>query len=385
MVKWGQEKGAWKMKKIFSLMMALMLVFGMSIHGTYAKTSRVTATRKTYTKYKKQAKKLGTLKKAQQDVNKKKQAFAAAQQAYNNAVAAYNTNVVNAKSHYDVASNAYEAAGYDFIMNKASAHYYQSSNDAMAADTNLAAYVNGLDESVKSTLSTTNLKRDITLIRELNNDRATDSNFPNSKALGVDYDLMVFASISGFIANSTGDHTYFRNCPEAVRISWAENLAWGLDDPLDGWYTAEKAVYDAGGNGVTGHYTNCVGEYDYIGLTINESTGTSVADFNSARESGTQVSVDEFEAALNSYIAPYETALNSAKATYDQTVADQSAITAAKQTMSSCKNAYTKANDKVKKIKKVNKQLAKAKKAYQKALKASLKKTSRKKRASHRK
>ncbi len=373
------------MKKLFSLMMALTLIFGMGMSHTYAKTSRLTATKKTYTKYKKQAKKLGSLKNAQKDLNQKKKALDAANLAYNNAITAYNTNVANAKASYDAASSAYEAAGYDFIMSKASANYYQNSKEGMANDANLAAYVNGLDESVKSTLGTTNLKRDITLIRELNNDRDTDSNFPHSKALGVDYDLMVFASISGFVSNTTGNHTYAMNCPVGVDVSHAENLAWGYSDPLDGWYTAEKAVYDAGGNGVTGHYTNCMGDYDYVGLTINESTGTSAADFNSARESGTQVSVDEFEAALNSYVAPYETALNSAKTTYDQTVADQSAITAAMQAITNAKNAYAKANNKVKKIKKVNKQLAKAKKAYQKALKASRKKTSHKKKAKHKK
>jgi hypothetical protein len=185
---------------------------------------------------------------------------------------------------------------------------------------------------------------------------------------------MIFASVAGYISNSTGNHTYFMNCPDGVDISYAENLAWGYSDPLEGWYTAEKAVYDAGGSGVTGHYTNCVGKYDYVGLVLNQSTGTSAADFNCAGDSAAQVSVDEFEAALNSYVAPYETALNNAKAVYDQTVADQSQVTAAKKKVTSAKKAYTKANDKVKKIKKVNKQLAKAKKAYQKALKASRKK-----------
>ena len=167
------------MKKLFSLMMALTLIFGMGMSHTYAKTSRLTATKKTYTKYKKQAKKLGSLKNAQKDLSQKKKAVDDANQAYSNAVGAYHTNVANAKTNYDAASSAYEAAGYDFIMSKASTNYYQNSKEGMANDANLAAYVNGLDESVKSTLATTNLKRDITLIRELNNDRDTDSNFPH--------------------------------------------------------------------------------------------------------------------------------------------------------------------------------------------------------------
>ena len=216
------------------------------------------------------------------------------------------------------------------------------------------------------------------MIKELNSLRASDNNFSNHNALGVDYDLMIYASISGFISDSTMNHTYFRNAPTEVYASRAENLAWGYSDPLTGWYTEKKAIYDAHGSGVTRHYTNCMGDYEYVGLVLDQSTGTSAADFGrgkiSTSESGTQVSVDEFEAALNSYVASYESTMNMAKAAYEQIKADKSQVNNAQENVTSSKKAYDAANAKVKKVKAVNQQLAKAYTAYQKSLKVAHKK-----------
>lgn len=351
--------------------MALALVFGLgySIEPVSAKTKLSTA-KKNYQKYKKQAKKLGSLKKAKKDLTKKKKALNTANQAYQTAFAAYNTNVTNTKVAYDNALNAYNGAGYDFIMSKATPNYYADSKNAMANNSALSQYVNGLDESVKSFLSTTNIKKDIELIKELNNLRATDNNFPGLKALGVDYDLMIYASVAGAVSEHTMNHTYFTGDNVRPRVSYSENLYWGYGDPLEGWYTDEKAVYDAKGDGETGHYLACVGDYDYVGLALDQDTGTGAADFNNARESGTQVTVEEFESAFNSYVATYQANVDATKAAYDQAVANKAGVNAAQAKVTSAKKAYNKANTKVKKIKKVNASLNKAKKAYQKALKA---------------
>lgn len=343
-----------------------------------AKKAAYNPAKAAYEKYKQQTEELGSLTDAQNDLSQKKAALDSANQAYTDAVTAYNSKVAAAKGSYDEASRAYEGAGYDFIMSKATANFYQDSKAGMANVAALAGYVNGLDDSVKSFLSTSNLKKDVTLIKELNSLRASDNNFSNHNALGVDYDLMIYASISGFISDSTMNHTYFRNAPTEVYASRAENLAWGYSDPLTGWYTEEKAIYDAHGSGVTGHYTNCMGDYEYVGLVLDQSTGTSAADFGRGKiltsESGTQVSVDEFEAALNSYVASYETALNAAKTTYEQTKADKSQVNNAQENVTSSKKAYDAAYAKVKKVKTVNQQLAKAYTAYQKSLKAAHKK-----------
>lgn len=343
-----------------------------------AKKAAYNPAKATYEKYKKQAAELGSLEAAQNYLSQKKAALDSANQAYTDAVARYNNKVSAAKTKYDEASSAYEAAGYDFIMSKATANFYQDSKAGMANVAALKGYVNGLDDSVKSFLSTNNLKKDVTLIKELNSLRASDNNFSNHNALGVDYDLMIYASISGFISDSTMNHTYFMNAPTEVYASRAENLAWGYSDPLTGWYTEEKKIYDAHGSGVTGHYTNCMGDYEYVGLVLDQSTGTSAADFGRNKiltsESGTQVSVDEFEAALNSYVASYESTMNMAKAAYEQTKSDKSEVNAARENVTSSKKAYDTADAKLKKVKTVNQQLAKAYKAYQKSLKVAHKK-----------
>ncbi|GHV97256.1 hypothetical protein lacNasYZ03_01650 [Lactobacillus nasalidis] len=337
-----------------------------STRPTYDKQAK-----EAYDKYKKQAEELGSLESAQSDLSQKKAALDSANQAYSDAETSYNNKVAAAKASYDEASRVYEAAGFDFIMSKATPNYYQDSKDGMSQESALAEYVNGLDDSVKSVLKTTNLKNDVALIKELNNFRATDNNFSNHYALGVDYDLMIFASIANVVSNTTEDHTYFRNSSSNVSVSSAENLAWGYKDPLTGWYTREKEIYDAHGSGITGHYEACMGDYDYVGLVFDQSTRTGAADFNRSRGSSTQVSVDEFESALNSYVASYESAMNTAKTNYEQTQADKSQINTAQENVNSSKKAYDEANSKVEKIKTVNEQMSKALDAYQKSLKTS--------------
>ncbi len=86
------------------------------------------------------------------------------------------------------------------------------------------------------------------------------------------------------------------------------------------------------------------------------------------------MSVEEFEAALNSYVASYESTMNTAKAAYEQTKADKSEVNIAQGNVTSSKKAYDAANAKLKKLKAVNQQLAKAYTAYQKSLKAAHKK-----------
>lgn len=93
---------------------------------------------------------------------------------------------------------------------------------------------------------------------------------------------------------------------------------------------------------MTGHYRACVSDFDYVGLVLNQSTRVSGADFNYARNSQTQVSVDEFETALSNYVLSYETTLNNAKTTYEQVKNDQSLVIAAKNKAVYAKKAYKK-------------------------------------------
>lgn len=99
-----------------------------------------------------------------------------------------------------------------------------------------------------------------------------------------------------------------------------------------------------------------------------QSTGTSAADFGIGKiltsESGTQVTVDEFETALNSHVASYESPMNTAKSNYEQAQADKSEVNAAQGNVNSSKKAYNDANAKVEKIKTVNQQVEKSYKAY---------------------
>lgn len=62
------------------------------------------------------------------------------------------------------------------------------------------------------------------------------------------------------------------------------------------------------------------------------------------------MSVDEFETALNSYVASYESPMNTAKSNYEQAQADKSEVNAAQENVNSSKKAYDEANAKVEKL-----------------------------------
>ncbi len=58
-----------------------------------------------------------------------------------------------------------------------------------------------------------------------------------------------------------------------------ENLAWGYNDPFDGWYTQEKEEYEKGTTGaVTGHYLNIANKsYDLTGFALTFNSNYRVA------------------------------------------------------------------------------------------------------------
>lgn len=118
-----------------------------------------------------------------------------------------------------------------------------------------------------------NLRAAIELLREGNQLRTTDNNFTGLTELYVTNDLMALGEmnanwITGAVFMHPGAYGQeFFDLPLSSHsyMAWGENIAAGWRDPYAGWYTSEKAVYDAGGQGVTGHYTNIVGNFNATG------------------------------------------------------------------------------------------------------------------------
>lgn len=88
----------------------------------------------------------------------------------------------------------------------------------------------------------------------------------------------------------------------------AENLAWGYNDPYDGWYAEELPIYKeylrtGTTRGVYGHYTNMTGNYTNTGIAFNSKNATTCERFGY----GSGVTPEEFRSALNQYASVEKT------------------------------------------------------------------------------
>ena len=109
-----------------------------------------------------------------------------------------------------------------------------------------------------------NLQATIEWLKECNELRQTDDNSSDLADLQVNSLLMAIAELD---VNWSGI-----NYEHAEVFYVAENLAWGYADPFEGWYTEEKAIYDAGESGETGHYTNIISSsYAVTGFAVSTS------------------------------------------------------------------------------------------------------------------
>ena len=145
------------------------------------------------------------------------------------------------------------------------------------------------------------LQETIQWLYECNELRANDDNFTNLSDLKVNSLLMAMAEIDTNWSASNTQH--------ALVFSVGENLAWGYSDPFVGWYTAEKAVYDAGTSGTTGHYINIVSSsYTTTGFAYTKGSDVTYGRAHGQVFSGSSkyekysYTVAEYEEYLNEYV-----------------------------------------------------------------------------------
>ncbi len=161
-----------------------------------------------------------------------------------------------------------------------------------------------------------NLKRAIGLLRVYQNLRSTNGlAMPN-----ISIYEMLYAEVS---ANF---NSYLWENEQAIShpfTPFAENIAVGytynVDDPnaigpYQAWYYDEKAIYDSGRFGVTGHYENIV-DPSYTSTGLGYAGGNSYVDVASAqefnflyRDGDVEVSYEQFVNDFNDYLASIEAA-----------------------------------------------------------------------------
>lgn len=213
-----------------------------------------------------------------------------------------------------------------------------------------------------------NMKRAIAFIEECNQLRTTDNNFPDCEPLVVNDAVMAVAQLNANWATYTNGSYH----SHAAVFNTNENLAWyyldrpGSDDPFEGWYDQEKAIYDSKGSGVTGHYLNIANkDLSATGFGVNLSKDSSGATrINCAQEFireayyggygfGETYTVEEYRDRFNQYYYQVMTELSNAQAAYDrvsgapgaQTAAKKAALYQAKGKLESAKNDAEKAQN----------------------------------------
>lgn len=157
------------------------------------------------------------------------------------------------------------------------------SQESYSVDNQIKAITKTTDSTIKASYNKygskwyaqftySNLKRQATLLNELNSRRANDNNFTdeaNRSALKLDPDLIVNAMVSAMISSNKIDHVLFcTDDDNLINLGYGENLSWGYSNPLKGWYDEEKKIYDNKGSGVTGHYTNCMEAWNEYGTGV---------------------------------------------------------------------------------------------------------------------
>lgn len=216
-----------------------------------------------------------------------------------------------------------------------------------------------------------NMKRAIAFIEECNQLRTTDNNFPDCEPLVVNDAVMAVAQLNANWATYTNGSYH----SHAAVFNTNENLAWyyldrpGSDDPFEGWYDQEKAIYDSKGSGVTGHYLNIANkDLSATGFGVNLSKDSGGATrINCAQEFireayyggygfGETYTVEEYRDRFNQYYYQVMTELSNAQAAYDrvsgapgaQTAAKKAALYQAQGKLESAKNSAEKAQNDLK-------------------------------------
>ena len=271
----------------------------------------------------------------------------------------------DARAAYDAAvkeANAKKAAAdaAKLQIAKGSLGFFESrgSEDAVKVltDPNTTKYLSSIDLGAEGdATSLENMKASLKYIRECNDLRAKEG-LPPLKVSDV---LMAMSQADVDWSDDNYNH--------AKQYVIGENLAWGYDDPFDGWYTDEKASYDKQkAEGVehpqgTGHYTNIVNSYcDATGFALsgsysddayeNDVTHGQVFSHCSGDDNiviagsqgnivsvGTLYTIDDYEAAFDAY---YDGLMNADQAYKDA----QARVEAAKAALDKADAAATEAH-----------------------------------------
>ena len=183
----------------------------------------------------------------------------------------------------------------------------------------------------RSWISFDNLKLQAKWLDDLNQRRATDTNFTdqwNKDPLLIDPELIMDSMMSAMVTYydgfENGHIMYKSSVPKAINRC-SENLALGYNEPIKGWYDEELVLYNNGSrdNEEIGHYTNCMTPHEIVGFGIYGTNYKSTAMRTSLKEDSLKkynengYTSDEWLKEVNEAEAPLKKNLDEAKANLD--------------------------------------------------------------------
>ena len=183
----------------------------------------------------------------------------------------------------------------------------------------------------RSWISFDNLKLQAKWLDDLNQRRATDTNFTdqwNKDPLLINPELIMDSMMSAMVTYydgfENGHIMYKSSVPKAINRC-SENLALGYNEPIKGWYDEELVLYNNGSRdyGEIGHYTNCMTPHEIVGFGIYGTNYKSTAMRTSLKEDSlkkyneTGYTSDEWLKEVNEAEAPLKKNLDEAKANLD--------------------------------------------------------------------
>lgn len=183
----------------------------------------------------------------------------------------------------------------------------------------------------RSWISFDNLKLQAKWLDDLNQRRATDTNFTdqwNKDPLLINPELIMDSMMSAMVTYydgfENGHIMYKSSVPKAINRC-SENLALGYNEPIKGWYDEELVLYNNGSrdNEEIGHYTNCMTPHEIVGFGIYGTNYKSTAMRSSLKEDSLKkynengYTSDEWLKEVNKAEAPLKKNLDEAKANLD--------------------------------------------------------------------
>lgn len=183
----------------------------------------------------------------------------------------------------------------------------------------------------RSWISFDNLKLQAKWLDDLNQRRATDTNFTdqwNKDPLLINPELIMDSMMSAMVTYydgfENGHIMYKSSVPKAINRC-SENLALGYNEPIKGWYDEELVLYNNGSRDYEeiGHYTNCMTPHEIVGFGIYGTNYKSTAMRTSLKEDSLKkynengYTADEWLKMVIEAEAPLKKNLDEAKANLD--------------------------------------------------------------------